>query len=220
MSPISGFAAEALRSLTPSQISFLQKLPKAELHAHLNGSIPISLLRELAREYILSHPSDDSSDGTRACLEKLQDEGSMIELNEIQDFFGLFPAIYALTSTATSLARATRGVLSEFLDGEDPECAYLELRTTPREIRGGGMSRYEYVCVVLEEVERYPVGKAGLIVSLDRRMEESVVGECVEIVKRLKGEGRRIVGVDLCGDPMVCVCVLCVFWVIECDRVR
>ena len=206
---VAGFAADALGALTQEQVSFIQTLPKAELHAHLNGSIPIPLLRELAREHLASNDRNADGDAeTRAGLEMLQN--GTINMNTIDDFFGLFPAIYAITSTRSSLARAARGVLHEFLDsdgdGTAPQCTYMELRTTPRET--SGMSRWEYLCVVLEEVERYPDSRAALIVSLDRRMGEEVLRECVDIVKRLKEERRRVVGVDLCGDPMVCISVL------------
>jgi adenosine deaminase len=197
---IAGPAAAALRTLTISQVAFIESLPKAELHAHLNGSIPIPVLQELALEHSAAAKSDEYLDeDTRAGLERLQ-TGTVV-LGAIQDFFELFPAIYELTSTPDSLARATRGVLGEFLDGETPQCTYIELRTTPRETPF--MSRSDYIRTVLDEVEKYPARTAALIVSLDRRMDERVIEECVEIVRGLKAGGRRVVGVDLCGDPTV-----------------
>lgn len=199
-SPIAGFAAKALQSLSATQIAFIQALPKAELHAHLNGSIPLSELQDLAREYAAKTDGSSptvSSDAVHAGLAKLQN----LELNEIQDFFGLFPAIYALTSNPPALARAARAVLREFLDGEKPQCTYLELRSTPRETPA--MSRMQYVRTVVDEVERYPRDKAALIVSVNRQMDERVAAECIQIARTLKEEGRRVVGVDLCGDPLV-----------------
>lgn len=150
--------------------------------------------------------------------EGLQRLAAGVTLTEIGDFFGLFPAIYALTSTPDALRRAARAVLETFLGppdsaqtsrsnaGEEGEvgfggCAYLELRSTPRETPA--MSRREYVVAVLDEVERYSKERAALIVSVDRRMGEEEAGECVDVAQDLKGEGRRVVGVDLCGDPMV-----------------
>jgi adenosine deaminase len=196
-SQISGPAAMALDSLSPSQLEFIQTLPKAELHAHLNGSIPISELQQMAHEY--SRSSDKAaSDVIQEGITKLQDG---VVLDEIYDFFNLFPAIYALTSNPASLRRATRAVLAQFLDGPHPQCAYLELRSTPRET--AEMSRLEYVRTVLDEVELYPKSRAAVIVSLDRRMSADVVRECVGIARQLKAEGRGVVGVDLCGDPQV-----------------
>jgi len=199
MSSIAGFAANALQSLSSKQVAFIQSLPKAELHAHLNGSIPLSELQDLAREYTAKTEGNSStvpSDAVHAGLTKLKN----FELEELHDFFGLFPAIYALTSNPPNLARAARAVLREFLDGDNPQCTYLELRSTPRETPA--MSRMDYVRTVLAEVERYPRERAALIVSVDRRMEERVAEECIQIARTLKEEGRRVVGVDLCGDPL------------------
>lgn len=202
---IAGYCSSALNSLTPTQITFLQNLPKAELHAHLNGSIPISVLQDLARENT-TNPGDNNSEVIQSGIEKLLNG---IELKEIGDFFGLFPAIYALTSTPAALARVTRSVLQLFLDGPTPECTYLELRSTPRATPH--MTRREYVEVVLHEIDHYNQGadengtgaKAALIVSLDRRMDAVVAKECVDIAVSIRKEGRRVVGVDLCGDPTV-----------------
>ncbi|CCL98930.1 uncharacterized protein FIBRA_00937 [Fibroporia radiculosa] len=200
---IAGHAADALASLTASQVAFLKSVPKAELHAHLNGSIPLPTLQELAHQYILEH--DPQTDGHSPELDTLRAsvEGLLqgVELNEIHEFFGLFPAIYTLTSTPAALATAARAVLQYFLSSDDgyPSAAYLELRTTPRE--SSSMNRLQYLESVLGEIEQYPEDKAALIVSLDRRMSADVAAECINCAIQLKRSGRRIVGVDLCGDP-------------------
>ena len=206
---IAGYAADALASLSPTQVQFLRGLPKAELHAHLNGCIPISVLKCLADTQF---PDDaDHSvaipEAVQAGIQRLQ-EG--VVLNEISDFFGLFPAIYALTSNPNALATATRAVLSLFLDldadpvSPQPQAAYLELRSTPRQTEH--MTRMQYVQTVLDEVERYPPERAALLVSIDRKMHVDVVEEIVQIAIRLRHVGRRVVGIDICGDPLVRPC--------------
>ncbi|KAI0248106.1 adenosine deaminase-like protein [Lactifluus subvellereus] len=213
-------AEAALRALSPSQLAFLDSLPKAELHAHLNGSIPLPLLQDLAREYTSSPPpsSDDATTTTTtttssaplaadilAGVQRLQ---TGVALERIDDFFLLFPAIYALTSTPASLKRVTRGVLSHFLDpaphrhgghGVGGAVAYIELRTTPRAT--AHMSRRVYLETVLDEIEARAPDAAALVVSLDRRMTPQVAREVLELAVQLRREGRRVVGVDLCGDP-------------------
>lgn len=208
-SSLSIFVANAFNNITPSQLEFIKKLPKAELHAHLNGCIPITLLQDLAQEYTKRDPASQSvlSDAVKAGVDHLK-EG--VVLNEIYDFFGLFPAIYALTSSPETLALAARAVLQQFLDPSPadglPQAAYLELRSTPRE--SYAMTRLQYIETVLDEVEKYPSEQAALIVSLDRRMLDEVARECIECAIRLKMAGRRVVGIDLCGDPQVVLCFL------------
>ena len=197
----SGPGVLALKTLTPAQIQFLQMIPKAELHAHLNGSIPIATLKELASEYLGSSASSStqstiSNETIKLGIESLTTGPS---LEKINDFFFLFPAIYALTSTPTALARATRAVLSTFLDGTTPQCQYLELRTTPRQTEA--MDREQYLRVVLAEMKRYKREQVALIVSFDRRMDHDVLRDCIRLACKLKSEGERVVGVDLCGDP-------------------
>jgi len=196
---IRGYVAEALSTLSPSQIDFLQRLPKAELHAHLNGSIPLSIIRELAKDYKQTSPQFH-----KLSFEQIQEGVKQLEkfdLDDIHGFFAPFAIIYSLTSTRENLQKATRAVLAEFLDGDTPQCSYLELRSTPRE--AVEMTRLDYVQTVLDEVEKYPKDKVALIVSLDRKMKLEVMQEVIDIAKKLKAEGRRVVGVDLCGDPLV-----------------
>ena len=196
-------ASDAIEALTPSQVDFLKALPKAELHAHLNGSIPLPVLQQLAKEY--APPGADSNPAILAIQPTLERLRNGVVLNDIHDFFPMFPAIYALTSAREALARATDAVLAEFLGLKDreehPQATYLELRSTPRKTIT--MTRLEYVETVLDEVEKYRPDQAALIVSLDRRMSKEVASECIEAAIALKKEGRRVVGVDLCGDPAV-----------------
>ncbi|KAG2052526.1 Metallo-dependent hydrolase [Suillus hirtellus] len=198
MSEIAGPAAAALASLCPDDVIFLQSLPKAELHAHLNGSIPIKTILELAQKY---SPSSPQTTEVADIIEKLK---SGVILNDIFDFFSLMPAIYTLTSTPEAAEITTRAVLRSFLnptsDGvESPQCTYLELRTTPRATTH--MTRERYLTVVLDEVEMYPATQAVLIVSVDRRMSDSDLEECISLAIEMKNRGRRVVGIDVCGDP-------------------
>ncbi|EPQ49989.1 Metallo-dependent hydrolase [Gloeophyllum trabeum ATCC 11539] len=195
---LSRYAAGALEILTESEVQFLRDLPKAELHAHLNGSIPLDVLQEMARDYLSANAASGST-VSEAVKMGVQNLTQGVQLNEIHEFFGLFPAIYALTSSPERVAKAARAVLHSFLDDPIPQCAYLEMRTTPRATES--MDRRGYLLAVLEEVEKYPADKAALIVSTDRRMDETIVEECINLAITLKEEGRRVVGIDLCGDP-------------------
>jgi adenosine deaminase len=47
----------------------------------------------------------------------------------------------------------------------------------------------------------YPATQAALIMSVDRRMSNLDVAECVSLAIEMKKRGRRVVGIDVCGDP-------------------
>ncbi|KAG2744023.1 Metallo-dependent hydrolase [Suillus brevipes Sb2] len=202
MSEITGPAAAALASLRPDDVNFLQSLPKAELHAHLNGSIPIKTILELEQQY------SSSCAQTPEITDIIEKFRSGIDLNEISDFFSLMPAIYALTTTPEAVETVTRAVLhvglriNSELDSESAEM-WLNLKssvaTTPRATTH--MTRERYLTIVLDELETYPATQAALIVSVDRRMNDLDVEECVSLAIEMKNRGRRVVGVDVCGDP-------------------
>jgi adenosine deaminase len=197
--PIAGPAAAALSSLTAEQLAFIRSLHRAELHAHLNGSIPLALLQTLARERADSLMSGSNLDAAvSAGLARLE---SGVQLTEIGDFFGLFRAIYALTDRPETLKSCTQAVLAHFLEGEHPEAQYLELRTTPRVTPH--MTRREYLEAVLEEVERFSPDQAALIVSMDRTMSLVDKEDVANLAIALRKEGRCVVGLDVCGDPLV-----------------
>ena len=130
-----------------------------------------------------------------------------VQLYEINDFFALFPSIYALICTPHATRLVTKAVLRQFLEpgylhaDDPPQCEYLELRTTPR--TNEHMTREEYLSAVLDEVEAYPPSKAALLVSIDRRMSAEAAISVVEVAIKLRNQGRRIIGIDLCGTPTV-----------------
>ncbi|KAG1759552.1 hypothetical protein EDD22DRAFT_955758 [Suillus occidentalis] len=107
------------------------------------------------------------------------------------------PAIYVLTATPEAVATVTRGVLQSFLnytgDGAElnsPQCTYLELRTTP--CMTVHMTQEWYLTVVLDGIEMYPATQATLIVSVDRRMSDLDLEECISLAIKMKNRGRRV----------------------------
>ncbi|KZT57900.1 adenosine deaminase-like protein [Calocera cornea HHB12733] len=185
----------AWRALSNSQQDFIKCLPKAEVHAHLNGCIPLKCLQDLAKDYLANNPTT-AADEVQRGLAVLE---TGVVLTEISDFFGLFPAIYAVTSTPTAVKKAAHAVLSSFLSGSPAQCQYIELRTTPR--KTPHMTAREYFTTVLDVLETFQ-GRAALILSIDRRMSIEDVKTYVQMAKDFKQAGRAIVGVDLCGDPL------------------
>ena len=111
--------------------------------------------------------------------------------------------IYNLCNTLDAVRFSTLRVLEDF---EADGAAYLELRTTPRAFPATGMTAEEYVTAVLDAIEDYskrPDTKmmTRLILSIDRR--DSIEKATGTVDMAVKYRTRGVVGVDLCGDPMV-----------------
>ncbi|KAJ1346147.1 hypothetical protein KIN20_000855 [Parelaphostrongylus tenuis] len=134
-----------------------RRLPKVELHAHLNGSISFSTISKLysmlaAKGHNLFNEGIPQTDSL-----KLQKPTTMEEV------FKVFPVIQSLTTTTEAVAMATKDVIKEF---NDDEVIYLELRSTPRACPG--MSKEQYVEAIIDE--------SGLIVGVELSGDPSIDG--------------------------------------------
>lgn len=131
----------------------------------------------------------------------------------------LFPLfdqyIYALVCDEQSIRYATTSVLQDFAD--DGVC-YLELRTTPRAIPSAGISKEDYISIVLSAITSfctspqkltdetaYTIGSserklhATLILSIDRKNSLHEALDVVALAVKYRDQG--IIGIDLCGNP-------------------
>lgn len=131
-------------------------------------------------------------------------------------FFDIFSkSIYNLVNDAETILYATKSVLNDFrADG----VRYLELRTTPREIRDEHdkilISKEEYVNIVLRGIQDFQQEQQKdtnadtnmsiyLILSIDRgRDTASSAKEIVNIALHHRTTNAVIVGIDLCGNPL------------------
>lgn len=109
--------------------------------------------------------------------------------------------MYNLITTPSDIGAMTRSVLEDFArDG----IAYLELRTTPRAIPSTGISKDDYVTIVLDAIgasnHSQDAMHTFLILSIDRRNTIEEAEEVVDIA--LKNVPRGVVAIDLCGNPL------------------
>jgi len=172
----------------PVDETFTKALPKCELHAHLSGSISRTTLHEIWQKKKTSNPNISLGDPALA----LKPAGTF---PTILSFFQIFnDYIYNLVNDRESIAYATREVIAGFRhDG----VRYLELRTTPREIPSAGITRDEYVRIVLEALEEYHESQFAetafndeyqievhLILSIDRTMTASQADEILSLAEK------------------------------------
>lgn len=173
--------------------NFTKALPKAELHAHLTGSISQQCLHEIWIRKRASLENSHLEDPLIACRPEA-------EHHDILSFFPVFDKyIYNLCNDAESVAFATEQVLNDF---QNDGVKYLELRTTPRENLDNGMTKDVYVQTVLDAIAKHgkKVMSTYIILSIDRRNTVEQAMETVKLAKKYQDQG--VVGVDLCGNPL------------------
>jgi len=165
------------------------KLPKIELHAHLNGSITPKIMNDLINQRKEEEPD----------LAEFSVKKSIKSSFQLEDFFPIFNTVYRLTDNLKSIEYITRNVLEEFaLDG----VRYIELRSTPRQNLEKGMSKKNYAETVISVINE--INKKGdiivrLILSIDRKSTLEQAMDTVNLAINLKSTG-IIVGVDMCGN--------------------
>ncbi|TKY90812.1 hypothetical protein EX895_000810 [Sporisorium graminicola] len=168
------------------QSSFVQNLPKIELHAHLNGSIRRSTLIDLAS----AHHVDNAS--SAFILKRWP--------RTLSEAFDVFRVIHSCVVTLADVERLAYEVAQD-LEGDG--VVYAEIRTTPRAMEGeGGLE--EYVGAVFGGFERYAAEGGAVVLrvllSFDRGKHTAADAERI-IDLALAHRQRGVVGIDLSGDP-------------------
>ncbi|XP_015594706.1 adenosine deaminase-like protein isoform X2 [Cephus cinctus] len=169
--------------------SFCRALPKVELHAHLNGSLSLRIMKKL---YELQH-----SDGRI-----LMDLPNIEEPNSLEECFQLFPIVHSLTSTSEAVFIATCDMIGEFYDDG---VIYLEVRSTPRAV-DGVMTKKEYVEAIIRGIitskNRYPEILVKYLISVDRMKGYESAKQNIELaIEMIEQYPDYVVGLDLSGDP-------------------
>ena len=183
------------RPLAPS-LRIVQKLPKADLHSHIDGSIPFRELSRIARE---NHREIVTREGNvlanaNAFFRFVMGAGYHTLLSEIIDRF--YP-ILGLMQTEETIREVGRTYVKGLKrDG----IIYAEGRFAPHYHTAEGMTLPDVIESMLEGMkagcEETGV-RANLIVAFGR---EVGIGLAEEVVSQaLRYEGRGVVGIDIGG---------------------
>ena len=170
---------------------FYQALPKVELHRHLEGSLRLDTLIEVARQ----HGLNIAGTGQLRTLVQVNEE----EPYTFQNFLSKFETLRLFYRTPDIIGRITREAVA---DAAADNVRYLELRFTPVALsRAQGFSLDAVMDWVIEGAQQacqeYNI-TTGLIASFNRH--ESV--ELAEKVTKLAVDrlGKGIVGLDIAGN--------------------
>jgi adenosine deaminase len=177
--------------MTSSSIDreLLRRLPKAELHCHLDGSVRPETLLELAREYGASMPRSDP--------DSLRDYMRASDVHSLEEYLERFVVTLSVMQTADALERVAYELVE---DAAADGVSYIEVRYAPVLNVQGGLSLGEAIEAPLRGLARAEgeYGTVGrVIVCALRHLDPDVSLEIAELAVdyRLRG----VVGFDLAG---------------------
>jgi adenosine deaminase len=170
--------------------SLLQKLPKVELHCHLDGSLRIPTILDLAKQDKVTLPTS-SSDKLSKLLVIGKTRGSL------EDYIKRFDITLSVMQTPAALRRTAYELIE---DVAKENVRYIEIRYSPILHTEKGMSLGESVEAVREGLQRgrkdFGV-ESGIIVCGIRNISASASLKLADLTVRYKNKG--VVGFDLAG---------------------
>ncbi len=169
---------------------FVTSLPKAELHCHLDGSMRVETIIELANELDVELPTDNE-DELRAILEVGD------ECKSLEEYLRPFDITISVLQTEKALTRATYELAE---DCAKENIWYLEIRFAPLFHIKGDLKLTEVINAILKGTEKAEKDfniQVGIIICGIRHTtpEESLIS--AELAVAYKNRG--IVGFDLAG---------------------
>jgi len=168
-------------------MDFIQRLPKIELHAHLNGSLSNDALLKLLALKSNNRPIEPE-------FYKIT-SGESINLNEC---FLKFKYAHDLTTTREAIKLATSCMIADFAK---ENTIYLEIRSTPKE--NENLTRAGYLEAIVEAIQEAPASiLVKLIASINRADGLNAARDNVKAAIEIKEKFPQIlVGMDISGDP-------------------
>lgn len=181
-------------SSSPSQYELLTDLPKVDLHRHLEGSLRIRTLMELAGQEGLDLPQEESQ------LREQVQIGSA-EPKTLPNFLSKFQVLRPIYRSPEIIQRVTHEAIE---DAAIDNIVYLELRFTPAALsqaRDYPLSEVvEWVIEFTGEAAGQFGTRVGLIASVNRHESVGLAEAVAQIAADHAGDG--ILGLDLAGNEV------------------
>jgi adenosine deaminase len=167
----------------------LRRLPKAELHCHLDGSLRAETLLDLAREYGRSMPRSD--------VEALREHMTVRDAQNLEDYLARFDVTLSVMQRSEALERIAYELAE---DASQDGIWYMEVRFAPVLNLRAGLNTHDVVDAVLRGLSRAEAdhGLIGrVIVTALRNLDPSVSLEMAKLAVAYRDRG--VVGFDLAG---------------------
>ena len=178
--------------MTVATADLLRRLPKTELHCHLDGCVRPATLLELAAEYDKPMPADDA--------EQLAQYMLVDDAENLEDYLERFSVTLSVMQTSEALERITYELAE---DAAREGVRYLETRYAPVLNVRGGLSLEEAVEAPLRGLARahQENGIVGrVIICAIRNMAPEVSLELAKLAVAFRHKG--VVGFDLAGGEV------------------
>ena len=174
---------------TPS-LDFLHALPKTDLHVHLDGSLRLGTVRELAAHHDLGFDFQTDED-VRAVCQVPDDCESLV------DYLRVFDITLKLMQTEAELTRVAYELAE---DAHRENVRYMEVRYSPLLHTKNGLDHDSVVAAVqkgLDHARRQFGIVCGQIICGIRHISAESSLDLADLAVRWKGRG--VVGFDLAG---------------------
>ncbi len=169
---------------------FIHKLPKVDLHVHLDGSLRIPTIFELAKEQKVKLPANDEKSLKKiVCCDK--------ECKSLNEYLRGFGVTLSVLQTEAALER-TAFELAE--DAAAENIRYMEVRYSPILHTDKGLKLTQISDAVirgLRKAERKYNIKTGVIICGIRNMDPKISIKLAELAVAYKHNG--VLGFDLAG---------------------
>ena len=176
--------------MTALSLSFFQRLPKTDLHVHLDGSLRLETILELAAEQGIELPADNP-EALRKAIHAGENTGSLVKYLEA----------FAVTLKVLQTREALHRVAYELAeDAARENVRYMEVRYSPMLHTEQGLRLTEVVETVLRGLHDAELDhgiESRLILCGIRNISPEHSLEMAELVVAYKGRG--VVGFDLAG---------------------
>jgi adenosine deaminase len=167
----------------------IQRMPKPELHVHLDGSLRPTTLVELAKEQKVKLPTTDIAELTRYL--------HVSDARNLMDYLARFEITLSVLQTPEALERVTYELVQ---DGAAEGVRYMEIRYSPILCTKRGMPLTEAVEAPLRGMHRAQKDfgvRTALIICGIRNMSPATSMDLANLTVAFKGKG--VVAFDLAG---------------------